>query len=262
MSGVLRRFNEAGIAEFVRRIELLRTGGSASIDDAFVTDDLFTKPVVPEVRLERPVFKTKREAGAYLSERTRRARERHGDDDPGLWTWLSAWHWDAVCPVRENGARKVLHPLSYVYGHGLAMRKKQHLIFASTLLYETFPQSLVLLSGPASTLTQAVHEVYTRVWLMRIRGIGELLDILYWDRSQNAIKPGINGTSPRPGDLRNRLTTRVRQLEKTYDLVDLTADQLLNLLGDEFKAWTDGRTPTRSKSSTKPKSQRSLFEDA
>ena len=100
------------------------------------------------------------------------------------------------------------------------------------------------------------------MWLMRIRGIGELLDILYWDRSQNAIKPGINGTSPRPGDLRNRLTTRVRQLEKTYDLVDLTADQLLNLLGDEFKAWTDGRTPTRSKSSTKPKSQRSLFEDA
>jgi hypothetical protein len=37
MSGVLRRFNQAGIAEFVQRIEVLRTGASASIDDAFVS---------------------------------------------------------------------------------------------------------------------------------------------------------------------------------------------------------------------------------
>jgi len=96
MSGVLRRFNGAGIAEFVQRIEVLRAGGSASIDDAFVNDDSFATPVVPEVRLDRPAFKTKREAGEYLSERTRRAREKLGDDDSGLWTWLSAWHCDAV----------------------------------------------------------------------------------------------------------------------------------------------------------------------
>lgn len=44
----------------------------------------------------------------------------------------------------------------------------------------------------------------------------------------------------------HRLPTRIKQLEMTYDLVDLTADQLLNLLGDEFKQWADGKRPSRT----------------
>ena len=31
-----------------------------------------------------------------------------------------------------------------------------------------------------------------------------------------------------------RFPTRIRQLEKTYDLMSLDADQLLELLGEEF----------------------------
>ena len=248
MSGVLRRFNDAGIAEFVRRIELLRAGGSASIDDAFVTDDSFTKPVAPEVRLERPAFKTKREAGEYLSERTRRARERHGDDDPGLWTWLSAWHWDAVCPVRENGVRKVLAPYHYVYGHARKQRRGQHLLAIAVLLYEAAPRSRLLLDTPIYSLAGAVKEVATRFVLRRIPGVFDLMDILYLDPATGRAKRGlVDSRVTRPGDLANRLPVRIRQLEMTYDLVDLNADQLLGLLGDEFKAWADGRTPPRSK---------------
>jgi hypothetical protein len=41
----------------------------------------------------------------------------------------------------------------------------------------------------------------------------------------------------RPGDLRHRLPARIRQLEVTHDLTNLTAEQLLNLLGDEFRQW-------------------------
>ena len=33
----------------------------------------------------------------------------------------------------------------------------------------------------------------------------------------------------------HRFPIRIRQLEKTYDLVSLTADQLIELLGDEFR---------------------------
>jgi hypothetical protein len=39
----------------------------------------------------------------------------------------------------------------------------------------------------------------------------------------------------KPGDLVHRFPIRIRQLEKTYDLVSLTADQLIELLGDEFQ---------------------------
>ena len=248
--GILRRFNDAGIAEFVRRIETLRAGGAAEIDDAFVTDEKLTEPIVPEVQLDRPAFKTKRDAGAYLSERTRAARATYGDDDRGLWTWLSAWHWDAVCPIRENGHRKVLNPLSYVYGYGFAKRQKQHLLAAATHIFETHPDSLLLLNGPVYSLTQAAHEVLTRLSLLRLTGIAKLLDFLYWDGVQGKIKRGVVDNTPRPGDLRNRLPARIRQLEVTHDLTNLTAEQLLNLLGDEFRQWAVA--PTEPPATSRP----------
>jgi hypothetical protein len=65
----------AGIAEFVRRIETLRAGGAADIDDAFVADGKLTEPIVPEVPLERPAFKTKRDAGR-VPERAHPGRSR------------------------------------------------------------------------------------------------------------------------------------------------------------------------------------------
>jgi hypothetical protein len=236
-AGLLRRFTAAGIAEFVRRIDTLRAGQPAEIDDVFVTDPSLTEPIVPEAPMGRPAFKTKRDAGVYLSERTRAARAVFGDDDRGLWTWLSAWHWDAVCPVRENGRRKVLNPLYYVFGYGFAKRRKQHLLAAATDVFELFPDSKVLLSSPVHSLTQAAHEVLTRLSLMRIRGIADLLDVLYWDQDHMRIKRGVVDNTPRPGDLRNRLPARIRQLEVTHDLTNLTAEQLLNLLGDEFRQW-------------------------
>ncbi|MFM7138377.1 MAG: hypothetical protein ACKO1M_15150, partial [Planctomycetota bacterium] len=177
--GILRRFNDAGVAEFVRRIETLRAGGIAEIDDAFVTDAKLTEPIVPEVPMERPAFKTKRDAGAYLTERTRAARAVHGDDDRGLWTWLSAWHWDSVCPVRSDRDRKPGSPFNYVFGFGNIQNSKKHLLFVATSIYEIAPESRLLLDTPVETLTQVVQEVSTRVVLFRLQGLYGLMDLLY-----------------------------------------------------------------------------------
>lgn len=237
-TGILCRFNDAGIAEFLRRIESLRGGGEAEIDDALVNDASLTQPIVPEVLLERPIFKTKRDAGAYLSERTRAVRASHGDNDRGLWTWLSAWHWNAVCPIREDGRRKVLAPYNYVFGHLFEKRKSQHLLAVAVRLFEEAPRSRLLLDTPAHSLTALVEQVSTRLQMTRIRGFFDLLDLLYFDPSSGRAKPGVvdpNGV--RPGDLRHRLPARIRQLEVTHDLTNLTAEQLLNLLGDEFRQW-------------------------
>jgi hypothetical protein len=259
-SGILRRFKDAGIAEFVRRIETLRAGGQAEIDDTLLTDPSLTEPIVPEVPMERPAFKTKRDAGAYLSERTRAARGMFGDDDRGLWTWLSAWHWDAVCPVRDDGRRKVLAPYNYVFGHLFEKRKTQHLIAVAARLYERSPDSRLLLDTPIYSLTSLVEQVSTRLAMTRIGGFFALLDLLYFDSHTGKAKQGVVDASVvRPGDLRHRLPARIRQLEVTHDLTNLTAEQLLNLLGDEFRQWAVVPTASanrrrRSSSSAPPAS--------
>jgi hypothetical protein len=75
--------------------------------------------------------------------------------------------------------------------------------------------------------------------MTRIRGFFDLLDLLYLDPLTGKAKRGVvDAKVIRPGDLRHRLSTRIRQLEVTHDLTNLTAEQLLNLLGDEFRKWT------------------------
>ena len=237
-SGILRRFTDVGIAEFVKRIETLRSGGQAEIDDGLVTDPQITEPIVPEVPMERPAFKTKRDAGAYLSERTQAARAVLGDDDRGLWTWLSAWHWDAVCPSNEPTPRRLPSTFFYVYGFGNPRNSKKHLIKVAVMVFELAETSRLLLDTPVNSLPAAVKEVVTRTTMMRLRGMPTLLDLLYWDPHRSRPKTGI--VTPgmiRGGDLSHRLPARIRQLEVTHDLTNLSAEQLLNLLGDEFRQW-------------------------
>jgi hypothetical protein len=44
----------------------------------------------------------------------------------------------------------------------------------------------------------------------------------------------MTGSRITAGNLTHRLPQRILQLEKNYDLVDLSADQLIELLGEEF----------------------------
>jgi hypothetical protein len=247
--GILRRFNKAGVAEFVSRLELLRAGGQASIDDAFVTDGKLTETIIPETPLERPLFRTKREAGAYLSERTRIARELLGDDDCGMWTWLAAWNWDTICPVAKDGRRRVLSLFHYVYGRGFSAgpSQRRHLVAVPVRLYELSAHSQLMLETPFHTMPKVVSEISGRLALTRIKALPTLLDILYWDPNTRRQKPGaVNPRAVSPGDLMHRLPARIKQLEMTYDLVDLTADQLLSLLGDEFRYWAVGQRPPKT----------------
>ena len=79
--------------------------------------------------------------------------------------------------------------------------------------------------------------------MTRIPCIFEVYDRLYWDDGRNRPRIGISGSKPTPGNLSHRLPTRIRQLEKTFDLMSLNADQLLELLGDEF-SFARSQTPT------------------
>jgi hypothetical protein len=94
----------------------------------------------------------------------------------------------------------------------------------------------LFLHSKISQLDKYNAEVFKRLYLTRIPCIFEVLDRLYWD--EEAGKPVKGIVDPRnihPGNLMHRLPIRIRQLEKTYDLQSLNADQLLEILGDEFQ---------------------------
>lgn len=259
----VRRFNESGVREFTERLESLRGGHTALIDEALLLDPQWSAPTDPNVMIEQHSFTTKKGIAEYLYPAIRPILDAIGEQDPGLWAWLSAFFWDSVCPQAADGKRKVLSPYHYVFGYANEQNSKKHLIAMSVKLYAAAPDCRLLLHTPCYSATKIAESVSTRLSFMRLPGLLQLLDRLYWDEAKGRPKPNV--ADPRvvhPGDLDSRLPSRIRQLELTYDLTDLNADQLLNLLGDEFKAWANGRSPPRAKSSSRSKPQRQLFEDA
>lgn len=81
-----------------------------------------------------------------------------------------------------------------------------------------------------------------RLFLTRIPCIFEVLDRVYWDESRARARTGVVQGTVKPGDLRHRFPIRIRQLEMTYDLFSLIANQLIELLGREFQFENAGPT--------------------
>ncbi|MFH1923831.1 MAG: hypothetical protein ABIP48_28565, partial [Planctomycetota bacterium] len=157
-------------------------------------------------------------------------------ENAGLWTWLTLLFFDDVCPA-QKGHRTVKNDYCYVFEPKNARHFYRHLLFIAWKVQSIAPNhSRLFLNNSVASLDKITTEVMKRLYLTRIPCIFEVLDRLYWDEETGKARRGIVTPSRvKPGDLMHRLPIRIRQLEKTYDLVSLSADQMLELLGEEFQ---------------------------
>lgn len=235
----LRQFNSDGIAAFRIYLAKARTENKIEPPWSLLEDSQKTEPVTPEVEMERPGFRTKRDAANYLHKRLSTLPSRGLLQNAGLWTWLGLFYFNDLSII--NGKRRVLSDYSYIYHADDALYHSRHLLAVSYRIMLISPShGRLLLNMPVHTLGGATEYVMQKLYLTRIPCIFEVMDRLYYDHRKDKSKKGISDPQPRPGDLRARLPARIRQLEKTYDLQSLDADQMLRLLGDEFKSWLDG----------------------
>lgn len=199
-------------------------------------DDRLTTTLDPSVVVEPMRLHTKRDAAAYLQRAFRSVPEDDLAKDAGLWTWLSLFFFDEVCP-RRAGRRRVRNDYYYVFEPDNPRHYYRHLLFVSWNVRRLARgHDRLFLDTPLSRLDQASERVMSKLYLTRIPCIFEVIDRLYWDPERGRVRAGVLNPWPgSAGDLTNRLPLRIRQLEKTYDLVSLGADQLLELLGDEFR---------------------------
>jgi hypothetical protein len=232
---LVRRFNADGIEAFRKELAECRTAPSRDIPLGMVTDPMLTELVLPHVEIELRGFKTKGEAADYFHGLFQEIPKQQLLDDAGFWTWLSLYYFDIVCP-KQSGVRKVRNDYTYVYEAKSIRHFYRHLLFVSWRTLDIAPtHNRLLLSTSISSLDKFSSEVIKRLYMTRIPCFFEVLDRLYWDEKRGRARPGVtNFSKVTAGNLAHRLPIRIRQLEKTYDLHSLTADQLLSLLGDEF----------------------------
>lgn len=229
----LRRFNADGISEFRAFLSRVREGADES-PEGLLEHRTLTEIVTPETQIVCEQFVTKGDAARYLQGVLRNLEQGVAEGDAGLWTWLTALFFDSVCPLRDS-QRVVRNDYQYIFEPRNTRHFYRHLLFVAWRILEYAPtHNRLFLRSAVSTGDEVTRVVMERLFLTRIPCIYEVLDRLYWDESRRRPRRGITGSKVQAGNLKHRLPTRIRQLEKTYDLQILDADQLLELLGDEF----------------------------
>jgi hypothetical protein len=232
----LRRFNNKGVDRFREYLRLAREDATASVQWDLLQDPSLTEEVNPPAEVDAISFQTKREAATYLHKLLREIPKQTVIEDQGLWTWLSLYFFDSICPKRD-GKRAIRNDYTYIYEPKNTRHFYRHLFFISWRILDIAPiHNQLLLDRSVASLDKISSEIMKRLYLTRIPCFFELVEKIYRDPKTNRARKGIVDTTRiNRGDLSHRLPTCIRQLEKTYDLHSLTADQLLDLLGPEFQ---------------------------
>lgn len=232
----LRRFNNRGIETFREALAICREDPKSDISIDLLTNSEFTDVHSPKLDIDLIGFTTKRESAVYLNKLFGGLSKQDLLNDAGLWSWLSLFYFDVVCP-KQAGERKVRNDYTYIFEPKSSRHFYRHLLFVSWRILDIAPShNRLMLDSSISSLDKFTSEVIKRLYLTRIPCFFEVLDRLYWDESIGRARPGVtNFAKVTAGNLAHRLPVRIRQLEKTYDLQSLTADQLIELLGEEFQ---------------------------
>jgi hypothetical protein len=252
---LVRQFSESGIQEFRAFLAQARIAPATPVPRQLLEDNQHTLVLTPHMVVEPKDFPTRRTAAEYLSSVLSPLPENEIAQNAGLWTWLGLFFFDQVCAVK-SGQRVVTNDYSYVFEPKNSRHYYRHLLFVAWRVLRVAPlHNRLFLGGSVASLDQVTAEVLKRLFLTRIPCLFEVLDRLYWDQGRGKARPGIvSPTTIKPGDLRHRFPIRIRQLEKTYDLHSLTADQLLELLGNEFRFEAPGAVRPRKQREPGPTS--------
>jgi hypothetical protein len=160
-------------------------------------------------------------------------------NDVHLWSWMSLFYFDQVCPSNDKGKRKPGRNYRHIpepgYPHG-----HRHLVMGAYLVYTVYGWGEELSKLPLHTALSVEstfhHEIATRQSFITNRGIMEALHILYYNDLENKPKRGPIMNKNAPGSL-YRFVNVIQQLDVTYDLYSMSGPEIVSLLPGEFNHW-------------------------
>jgi hypothetical protein len=235
----IRKFTDEGIEQFRNYLADLRQGSSSPPPFHFLNDPATSEPIRGEGQIENRNFRTRLELAQYLDEALAEIKSDNIETDVYLWSWLSLFYFDQVCPVEKNGVRKpgrdyrhILEP-GYPNGH-------RNLIGGVYLVYTVYGlgQDLtrLLLWTPLHKESKFHHQLAGRQTLITNRGILDAAHSMYFNPLRGTPKSGALGGKGSPGTLLRYIDV-IQQLDLNYDLYSMSGNQILELLPSEFNRW-------------------------
>ena len=233
----LRKLNQKGIGALQQFLSEIVLDPDKSVPVALLDNADTSDSVSVSIVVEPKSLASRMEAAEYLAGLF--AQSEKIALDPGVWAWLSLFYFDQLCPKRKDGTRKPGEIARWIPS-GHAWRYYRHLLAGPYLIYRAFrddpKRAAVVLCGPLDTPGDFVEQLASRQDFVQNRAVIEAATKLYLNLKTGKPRRGTADTKHRPGTLR-RFIDIINQLDPTWDLYAMTADQLLAKLPQEFNPY-------------------------
>lgn len=232
----LRVLSDQGIDKFREYIHSLKDNPQTLRPDLNV--EPYSCVFQPRVEIDGSrTFSTRMEMGEYLTQCFREA----GIDRTAiignreLWTWLAYLWFDQLCPI-INEMRGIRETARYICSSDYRDYYR-HYVAASYDIYSLHghENSRLFLYNPLHEHNDFTEQFASRQYIISNRNLIEVAHRLYWNLILNKPKRGAQSKKRLGHHL--RLQKVFSQLELTYDIYSMTADEISNLLPEEFNEW-------------------------
>jgi hypothetical protein len=232
----LRVLSKEGIDRFREYIQIVKENPRAPHPDLNL--EPYSYEFQPRIKIdETKLFMSRIEMAKYLKNTFEDAGIGRnaviGRSD--LWSWLAYLWFDQLCPI-VNGGRKLNETARYICSSDYTDYYR-HYVAASYDIYSIHgePKSKLFLYGSPYLHSDFIEQFASRQNIISNSDLVEVAYRLYWETGSNHPKRGAQSRS-KPGNHR-RLLKIIDQLELTYDVFTMTADEIINLLPCEFDDW-------------------------
>ncbi|MBW0176667.1 hypothetical protein [Sediminibacterium sp.] len=232
----IRIFNDDGLSEFERIVGEIRNNNLNVIPETLLFDPQLSDLLEPIINIEKVDFKNKNQLVPYLVNQLNLKNHKHLYFDKGLWTWLSAFYFDNICPVDANGKRKINEAAFYILKDPKNYTKYyRHLLaYPSRLYSELGESSRIFLIGTFQKRGEITEQFGAYQEIALNKGILDAANIMYWDETTSSLKRGAAGKG---GGSARRMVRIIRQYQMTYDLNSMSGNEIVSLLPSEFSRW-------------------------
>ncbi len=231
----LHRFNRDGVAAFANYRARLTLEPTLEPPVELLEDPALTELLPGNVDVSKREFTNRLEAGRFLNELMDTANVQLPERDQGLWTWLTLFFFDEVCPADGNGRRNPKDEARLIPLLDNHQRFYRHLLVGPFLIvraHRTQPERAVaMLCNPLWKPGEIAEQLASRKELVTNHAVADVATRLYYDPATGSFKRGAG--SDVKGAAR-RLATLFNQLDLTFYLYGMSCDEMLALLPKEF----------------------------
>ncbi len=232
----IRRLNQQGISRFTDFLDSITGLVPLPYPSDLLTDGTATEEISPHIKIEKRTFHSRLEAAEYLFNLFKDSDLGAIQSDRGLWAWVSLFYFEQLCPKNAKGRHKPGEKPRWVPESGVAWRYYRHLLAGPYLIYAAHKdhpeRAMLVLCGPLHQPGDIVEQIASRLEVITNHGIMEAASSLYYDPSSGKPKRGAASKEGR-GTVR-RFIDILNQFDVTWDLYSLKAEDLLQMLPDEF----------------------------